>query len=436
MKKRLKERTLSANLNWKHSFDTMGKVLNVDFDYAKYSLNNEGLITNRRQNAIISLNTQEVENPVDFSVFKADYTHPLHQNAKIETGVKSTFAVIDNDMVFRRNGVVDNSISSQFVYKENINAAYISYQQKWEKWEFTGGMRAEQTIANGETGRVKTLSRNYLQWFPSAFLTRKITSDVSTVLQYSRRVNRPSFQQQNPFIFFLDSLTYTRGNPLLRPEITDGGKMSVTYQGQPFFGVSFNRTSDVIFQNAPKQVGDTAYATPENLARFDNVAIELNFPIQFGKKISGFGGNQLIRNHYKAEYLGGVYDEARWHWMVYGQVTFKPSSTISIEASGFYMTKFLNEFITIQPMGNINFGVAKSFWNKKGRLSLNFSDVLYSNQTNAQILYQDIDVSFRERSDSRNVRLVFNYSFGNQQLKAARNRTTAADAETNRVKTN
>jgi hypothetical protein len=431
-----KRRNLSANINWKHSFDTLGKVLNVDVDHAIYSLNNRSLITNRRENRILSTNNQEVENPVDFSVFKADYTHPLNQDAKIETGVKSTFATIDNDLIFRRNGMIDNTISSQFIYKENINAAYVSYQHKWEKWEFTGGLRAEQTIAKGETGKVRTLDRNYLQWFPSAFLTRKITSDLSTVLQYSRRVNRPSFQQQNPFIFFLDSLTYTRGNPLLRPEITDGGKMSVTYKGQPFFGVSFNRTSDVIFQNAPKQVGDTAYATPENLARFDNVAIELNFPIQLGKKISGFGGNQLIRNHYKAEYLGGMYDEHRWHWMVYGQVTYKPSATLSIEASGFYMTKFLNEFITIQPMGNINFAVAKSFWNKKGRLSLNFSDVLYSNQTNAQILYQDIDVSFRERSDSRNVRLVFNYSFGNQQLKAARNRTTAADAETNRVKTN
>jgi hypothetical protein len=85
-------------------------------------------------------------------------------------------------------------------------------------------------------------------------------------LQYSRRVNRPSYQQQNPFIQYLDSLTYTRGNPLLKPELSDAYKFRLPIDNQPFFSVSYNRTADVIFDDAPKQEGNLTYTTPENLA--------------------------------------------------------------------------------------------------------------------------------------------------------------------------
>jgi hypothetical protein len=100
------------------------------------------------------------------------------------------------------------------------------------------------------------------------------------------------------------------------------------------------------------------------------------------------------------------------------------------------MTQFLEEFLTIEPFGNINLGIQKTIWNKKGRISLNCNDILYSNRTKARLQYQDINVAFLQKNDSRSVRLVLNYSFGNQKLKAARNRATGSDAETERVKTN
>lgn len=431
-----KRRNFSTNVNLKHSFDTAGRELNIDFDYSIFQLDNYGDITITQATGAKSINRQVVDNPVKFGVFKMDYSHPLNKNSKWEGGLKSTMANIDNYLTFIRNGSHDPNASSDFLYKENINAAYFSYILKSDDWDFTAGLRAEQTIAKGNTRNVKTLDRNYVQYFPSAFLKRSITKDLAAVAQYSKRVNRPSYQQQNPFSVFMDSLTYTRGNPLIKPEITNASKVSLTYQGQPFFGVSYNITNDVIFQNAPRQQGNLAYATPENLGRFTNVSIELNFPIKFGNKISGFGGNQAIYNHYKANYLGGIYDQSKWNWIAYGQVAFKPTETFTIEMSGFYSTRFLNEFIMIDPLGNLNFAIQKSFWERKGRLSLNINDIFYSNKTKADIKYQDIFVKFNQRNETRNLRLVFTYSFGNQKLNAVRTRTTASDTETNRVKTN
>jgi hypothetical protein len=96
----------------------------------------------------------------------------------------------------------------------------------------------------------------------------------------------------------------------------------------------------------------------------------------------------------------------------------------------------LEEFLTIEPFGNLNFAIAKTFWEKKGRLTLNLTDAFYSSKTAASIDYQDIKVNFLQRNESRSVRLAFSYSFGNQKLKAARSRSTGSDTESNRVKIN
>lgn len=427
---------LSANINWKHTFDTLGRDLNIDIDYATFQIDNSSNIITKLSSGGQSVSNQAVDNPVKFGTVKIDYVQPLGKESKLEMGAKASIAKIDNFLTFRRNNVIDQGKSNTFLYEENINAAYASYQKKLTAWEFIFGLRTEQTIAKGNSVSTKVLDRNYWQLFPSAFITRKLNKNFSVVTQYSRRVNRPSYQQQNPFTEYLDSLTYVRGNPLIKPETTDAAKISLTYQGQPFFGVSYNKTSDVIFQNAPKQEGNLTYATPENLAAFENVAIELNFPIKFGKKISGYGGNQFVYNHYKADYLNAVYDRNRWHWIAYGQVAFKPTATLSFETSFFYSTRFLAEFLTIEPLGNLNVAIAKTFLERKLRVALNFSDIFYTNNTRGRIDYQDIHLSYLEKDETRSVRLAVSYSFGNQKLKAARNRTTGSDAETNRVKTN
>ena len=429
-------KSLAGNVNWKHVFDSAGKELNVDLDYSTFDIDNSSNIVITQSSGARSISNQAVDNPVKFGVLKLDYVHPLNKNSKLEAGAKSTLAQIDNYLAFTRNKIPDAAASNDFFYNEKINAAYLNYIGNWNAWEFTGGLRAEQTIASGKSGTVKTLDRNYVQLFPSVFLTRRISKELAAVGQYSRRVNRPSYQQQNPFTFFIDSLTYTQGNPLIRPEITNTSRLALTYEGQPFFALNYNVTNDVIFENAPRQQGNLAYATPENLGRYSNIAIELNFPIKLGKKINGFGGNQAVYNHYRAQYLGSIYDQKRWNWIAYGQVAYKATPTLTFEVSGFYSTRFLNEFITIDPLGNLNFAIQKSFWERKGRLSLNFSDLFYSNQTRATIRYQDILLNFNQRSESRNVRLAFTYSFGNQKLKAARSRTTGSETETNRVKTN
>lgn len=427
----------AANFNIKHDFDSKtGHSFNFDLDYNHFNTRNINDLTiyKNEANSSRSLSRQDVDQPVGLWVLKADYTRPIDTTMKIETGAKTSYALIDNDLKFYRAGELSKSESNVFLYKENINAAYVNMNKLWGKLEFNAGLRAEQTIATGTIENQKVLDRNYLQWFPNASLLYRMNKHMGIQASYSKRVNRPEFNQQNPFTYFIDSLTYTRGNPQLRPEIAHSGKLAVVFDGQPFASVEYSRTDDVIIENAPKLEGTKTFTIAENLAKKYNWTFQLNFPVKIGKWLNGYGGNQAIYNAYNADYQGLKYDASRWHWLAYCGITASLPKDVKIELNGFYMTKFLEEFITIGNLNGFNIGASKTFWDKRGRLSLNYNDIFYGQKTNAEINFGDVIVNFNQRNYSRNVRMTFSYQFGNTKVKNTRSRGTGSESETSRVK--
>ena len=106
---------IGYNLNWKHSFDSTGRELNVDLDYVQYKLKNQNLIT-ILDNGLRRNNSQSVDNPVQFMTAKLDYTHPISKDSKLEAGGKMSFATIDNDLRFYREQVLDTKRSNVFNY--------------------------------------------------------------------------------------------------------------------------------------------------------------------------------------------------------------------------------------------------------------------------------------------------------------------------------
>ena len=426
-----------SNLYFKHEFDRKtGKSFNVDLDFNAFNTRNINDLTIFPDDApnLKSLSRQDVDQPVNIIVAKADYKHPVDSTFKLETGLKTSFATVDNDLNFYRNNVRSELESNNFLYKENINAAYVNVNKTLNKFEFNAGLRAEQTIISGEVMDSLVLDRNYTQLFPSASALYRLNKNMALQSSYSRRVNRPGFQQQNPFSYFIDSLTYTRGNPALKPEIIHTAQLNLTYDGQPFFGVAYYNTDDVIIENAPKLEGTKTFTTAENLAKQKRLEIQLNFPIKIGKIIDGFGGNQAIYNAYDATYLDVKYEASRWHWLGYWQINASLPQDFKIEFGGFYMTKFLEEFITIDNLAAINLGISKLFADKKGRIALSFNDILYSQNSNASIDFSDVKVNFFQRELSRQLRLTCSYQFGNTKMKNVTGRSSASESESSRVK--
>src|SRR5690606_8671500 len=90
------------------------------------------------------------------------------------------------------------------------------------------------------------------------------------------------------------------------------------------------------------------------------------------------------------------------------------------EVSGYYTSKSLNEFALIESKGSLNLSLQRSVLGGRGKINLNANDILYTDKTNARIHYQNIDITLRQRIESRNFRLSFIYNFGGTDGKTRR----------------
>ena len=149
----------AANVNLRHNFDSSGKTLALDADYAAYpGTGNQHYITtyydhNGTQAGIPSELFGELKGITAIRSFKADYVNPLKGNAKLEAGIKTSYVTADNSPTFydlvNNVMVVDAGKTDHFVYNEMINAGYINLSKDWTNWSAQIGLRAEQTIAKG-----------------------------------------------------------------------------------------------------------------------------------------------------------------------------------------------------------------------------------------------------------------------------------------------
>ena len=211
-------RTLSVpnaavNLNLRHSFDSTGhRELTVDADLAGYG-------THRLQNLAttfivpvrpVTTLDGNLNGQLTIGSFKADYTHTLPNKTRLEGGIKMSWVHSDNDVLFTNTSegktVVDTGKSNQFRYDENINAAYISLNRTFGKASVQAGLRGEQTNVTGlQLIGNEGFKRNYVQLFPSVFVKQPLSKNHDLGISLSRRIDRPTYNQLNPFRAYIDA---------------------------------------------------------------------------------------------------------------------------------------------------------------------------------------------------------------------------------------
>src|SRR5438552_5291336 len=202
----------SLNLNFRHEFDSTGRELTADLDYSKYLSTNNQLFINASFNPNGTKRGQTDllgDLPVDINIYSAkmDYTHPLKKQAKIEAGVKSSYVNTDNKAnYFNLAGVdwqIDYDKTNRFQYKENINAAYVSFNKQYKKLGVQAGLRFENTNYKGyQLGNAQhadsVFNNNYITLFPTFFFSYSINDKNQFGLNLGRRIDRPAYQDLNP----------------------------------------------------------------------------------------------------------------------------------------------------------------------------------------------------------------------------------------------
>ncbi len=428
----------AGNLNYKLALDSAGRELLLDADYSHYRSGSDNNLLNLLEGAPAQALRYNQQTTIGLRSAKADYRHPLGGTAKLAAGAKVSTADIDSQLGFARlargEWSADARRSDHFRYEERIAAGYATLDKQWGSVQLQAGLRGEHTRSVATSLALgQTVARDYFQLFPSATLTKDLTQKLGASLGYSRRIDRPGYQDLNPSIVYLDPYSQQKGNPFLRPQFTQAYSAAVTYQKQPVLLLAYNRTNDAI-SLVTNQQDSVLFSTTTNLGRLDNYSATLNFPLNLGKFVSGYGGVNTFYNQYRSQYLGSSYDNGKFSAIVYLQAKVRLPQGVTLEAGGFYHSAGLNGLIEFRPFGSATLGLQKSFCQDQLQLRLALADAFFTNKQQGTVHYQDMNIRFLTQSETRQVRLSLNYKFGNQQLLAARKRGTGLDEERGRVK--
>ena len=439
-------KNVSTNFNVRQLLDTTGSEITFDADYIKYKSSNNQNLSNAYYNqfgvptikpdSLLGFLPQQIE----IYSAKIDFIHPLKKGAKLEAGLKSSYVSTDANAVYDSliNGKRINDIgrSNHFIYKENINAAYVNFSKPFgEKFSIQLGLRAEQTVAKGNqiTTNIQ-FNRNYIQLFPTAYFQYNANKNNSFVLNYGKRIRRPDYESLNPFVEFLDRYTFQQGNPYLIPEFSHNVEISHTFKSFLTTTLNYTNTTDIIqdvlIQN---NAANETFIKKENIANQKQFGIAINVSNQYTKWWSGNIYVNVFHNEFSGIISGDAVKQNATTALLNVSQQFKFNKGWSAELSGFYRTKALEGLFVIEPFGVMNIGVGKQILKNKGSVRLNVRDIFWSQKIKGIVKYGSIDANFRQFNDNRIVNVSFTYRFSKGKAVTSQRKRGGADDEQSRV---
>ncbi|MCY7409453.1 MAG: TonB-dependent receptor [Chitinophagales bacterium] len=437
---------VSFNLNYDGKFDSLGRGLSANADYSHYNGLSDGDYTTtyfdaagNQQGKPYLLNNYNPTS-VDIKSIKLDYTHPLKNKWKLEAGTKLSYVVTDNDLQVstfeNESWRVDTTQSNHFKYTENINAAYVSAAKQFKNWSVQAGLRGEQTIADGNSITIEnTFSRNYFQLFPSASVNYDLNEKNNFAFFYSRRIDRPRYQDLNPFVFYLDQYLLSQGNPNLQPQLTHSLSLSYTFKKQYTFTADYSYTKnniiDLFYQNDSTKI---TYETPGNFDHQNYYDVSFYAPFEITKWWSLTPSVTAYYISESTQYNETIFSKSDLSWNGNLQNTFQLPKGFSVDLSAFYQSAGIWSIAEFRQFGSIDLGLKKSLMNGQATLKFTASDILNTNHIVGNINYANIDGYVTQNNDTRQFTLSFSYRFGKQTAQAREHRT-GDEEEKRRVKT-
>lgn len=451
----IKRDNINTNLNYRYAV-AGGAELNIDADYGFFKIRsnqyqpNFYLQPDGTTEISRAIYTMIAPTDIDLYSVKADYEQN-YKGGRLGFGGKVGFVNTDNDFkrynVFTSSTVLDTLKSNGFKYKENINALYVNYNKAFKGFMVQFGLRAENTHADGESSGYKqkqngdyetydsSFKRNYTDFFPSAAFTLNKNPMNQWSFSYSRRIDRPAYQDLNPFEFKINEYTYMKGNTQLRPQYTNSFGITNIFKFKLTTALNYSHVKD-IFAQLPDTIEKTkGFLTKKNLATQDIVSLNISYPFQY-KWYSFFATVNSFYSYYKADFGGGDrnIEHGVFAFTYFMQNSFALGKGWTGEISGYYNSPSLWQGVfKSKALGFVDAGLQKSLFANKATLKLAVSDIFKTLKWQGSSDFAGANATARGSWESRLFKVNFTYRFGSTQVKAARQRKSAIEEENKRA---
>lgn len=446
----LTEKTLSnvssnqiGNLNLQHTFGEEGGQLTADFDLGRFErkltnfLTTETLFSSDSPLPPSGLFTQ-MPTTIDIQTFKTDYSRSLAGKWKLEMGLKSSSVRSDNNLTLlngeKGNLQLDSTLSNHFRYTERVQAAYASFSGKiTAKTNILVGLRTEQTHSEGNSISLQNLvKRDYLDFFPSVFISQTLSAKHTLALSYSYRIDRPNYQNLNPARGYIDPYAYSQGNPYLQPQYTHALELKHGFDNKVFTSFGASYIHDLVFKVIQPIDGNTTERVPENIGKSQAYNLTVSYPVT------------VLQGWTLQTTLMGIYSQFQFIYqdtpLLAQQVSGRLNGSNAImlgknwtaEITGWLNTPAVDAVWRSPWLGSLDAGLQKSLGSKwKAKLSV--QDVLHTNQIRGTIRTDNFTNNVLIKMDTRVAMLNLTYAFGNQKLKGIRQRKTSSEEEIQRT---
>ncbi len=419
-----------TGLNYNWEIDTLGQQLFTSLSYSRDERtqleNYEQFFFNEANEAVpdnnlIQLNT--VPQTSDMYVFQLDYTKPFANGGSLESGLKGTYSIWDRSQEFSQGDLGNNfnpvpidSISDNFIFKEDVYAAYMSYRNRVGKIGYQGGLRAEYTETIGQlASNDNPVINNYFNLFPSMYLSYDLGVEHEFTANYSRRISRPNMWSLSPLYRVRDLLNLSVGNPFLQPEFTDSYEVGYMKGWERFLfnATVYHRASTNVHTRVIRLAeNNVAIQTRENAARRNSTGLELINQVQ----VNNWWDATVSGNFFYSEIIGDNIEEgfnnSNYSWTVSLLSNMAIPNLFTFQVQGNYRGPIVFPQGEIEPFWGINAGIRKNIMNDNATISLNVSDIF-----NTRIFrIRNEDTRFvQDRVFNRETRIgtiAFTYRFG------------------------
>ena len=419
----------TANAYIKRSLDTMGKVMSFNLDWLNFDKkDNRALATKHYDSQNAFLNNSASDFNVTGNRVTNAYTASLnldlpYNKMVITTGFKSSY--LTNIVGFNYFNIL-NSIpikdtlqSNEFDYYESIHAAYFDARKDINSWIIKAGFRAEYTNVKGKSVTLNQVNNySYLKLFPTLFIQKEF-NDHSMGFTYSRRINRPTFYNLNPFRFYNSPYAYQVGNTFLRPEFRNNFELSYSHSESLNFTLTYSKLANGIGNVA--NIDSTTFiqiSTFQNCLKSDQIAFNVNYVFN---KLSWWENYNEFTYYFASttsslsytlpsiKGFGGYFETDN-------QFNLNKRKTFSSELNFWYSFPSVEGINRTKICYGLDFGFRYLLFQKRLKLAINVTDILRSDVYRMNRVSNGIQMNTKDYYDTRQIRISISYKFGNDKI--------------------
>nr|MBC7611763.1 TonB-dependent receptor [Pseudopedobacter sp.] len=434
------EHSVDLTFAYKKTFEKQDEELNIEANAglgrSNTSFNQQESISNfSNPFSGLKSNNHGVDNELEV---KIDYTYPVNDNFIIETGAKTIFNKITgsslvNTLNSRNQEFIPNpSQSNSLDYNRNIFAAYFSGTYKlFDYLDVKSGLRYERTISDAKYSQVGNITIDpYNTFAPSVVIAHNFKNKNSLKLSYSYRIERPDYEDLNPFLDLSDPRNASTGNPNLKPEIGNnfefGFNKNYTKGGNLNLAIFYRHNGQDIKSFAtfyPSYVvGDSTYKnltlnTRLNIGEEIREGISISGSIPFGSKLT-FRPNMFIAYQTIVNKYTGGPNVNGLRARINLNASYEFNSDFSAELFGNYNSLENNVQGKRPAFFFYNLALRKNLFNKKGSIGFTATNPFskYVKQESTTYAVNSTGTSYRQ-IPFRSFGLTFAYRFGKLDFK-------------------